>query len=323
MTSPSLVDRLVQRALLLTSQVLGLVIAEGEYLSHSAVHEIRVTIKQLRAAWRLLETTAPESVADARTRLRTLHRLLAEDRKRTARRVTLGELLAKCRSDADRAAVHRMLEGLSDTPGVLLGRSTAERVGIAFRAESRAWRELPLNASDSGLEKALVRSYRRARRVGKRAEGRRSLAVHHRWRQRTKRLLFQMNLLFDTPPAELAPALQAMAKIAENLGTLQDCVDLRAFLHSHLHGKLHSNLHSNVHSKSVADGGIDQSNDSKRLLRLIGRRMRKRRDRAQMLGDLAFAATPAAFGAALMANATVASDDPAPFAPTSLETEFD
>ena len=319
MTSPSLVDRLVQRALLLTSQVLGLVIAEGEYLSHSAVHEIRVTIKQLRAAWRLLETTAPESVADARTRLRTLHRLLAEDRKRTARRVTLCDLLAKCRSDADRTAVHRMLEGLSDTPGVLLGRSTAERVGIAFRAESRAWRELPLNASDLGLEKALVRSYRRARRVGKRAEGRRSLAVHHRWRQRTKRLLFQMNLLFDTPPAELAPALQAMAKIAENLGTLQDCVDLRAFLHSHLHG----NLHSNVHSKSVADGGIDQSNDSKRLLRLIGRRMRKRRDRAQMLGDLAFAVTPAAFGAALMANATVASDDPAPFAPTSLETEFD
>ena len=128
--------------------------------------------------------------------------------------------------------------------------------------------------------------------------------------------------MMDTP-AQLAPALQAMAKIAENLGTLQDCVDLRAFLHSHLHGKLHSNLHSNVHSKSVADGGIDQSNDSKRLLHLIGRRMRKRRDRAQMLGDLAFAVTPAAFGAALMANATVASDDPAPFAPTSLETEFD
>ena len=277
MNAQSLADRLVQRCLQLTSQVLGRVIAEGEYLSHAAVHEIRVTTKQLRAAWRLVEHPVHEPAVTARARLRALHHLLASGRQRDVMRATLTQLLVKCRHKRDRALLQGLLDTLPATPGMLIGRATADNVGLSFRAESRAWRELAVHADEALLTTALVANYRHARRASIRVGQGRSLAAHHRLRQLLKRLLYQIDLVYEQPPAGIVPLLADMTVAAAELGALQDLRDLRDFVEA-----------------SVDDEGV-----RRRATRLLARRLRKRCKRIAAPVAAAFAASPAQFSGAL------------------------
>lgn len=273
MTASALTDRLVQRCLLLTSQVLGRVIAEGEYLSHAAVHEIRVATKQLRAAWRLVDVAAPEAAHDARLRLRALHHLLAFGRERQVMRTTLSELLDKTHAESVRESLQAVLDAFAATPGVQLDRSAAENIGVTFRAESRAWRELALQADDDALTSALGRSYRRAKRAARRAQLRKTVTAQHRLRQRSKRLLYQLALVFDDPPAALVSSVAALDELGDELGGLQDLVDLRGHI-----------------AASVADDAARAQ-----LTRLLDRQLQKRVKSARDIGGLAFSLSSTRF----------------------------
>lgn len=229
-----LYERLVQRALLTTSDVLARVIDEGDALSARGVHSVRVSIKRLRASWRLLAAVQPEAAADAEARLRSLHHALAFDRFRTVRAHTL-ERLAR---DAGSAALDEAIAAFSARQGPLpvpatplseadgtAVRTLNESVGRTFRAESKAWRELPPVADDA-LWEAIRRSYRRVRRA---TDGlhRRRLSRYHRLRLRLKQLLYQLEACgLDVALGE-TPRTQWWW-LADRLGRLQDVDDLRA-----------------------------------------------------------------------------------------------
>ena len=286
---PVLADRLVQRSLLLTSQVLGWVIGEGECLSHGAVHDIRVATKQLRAAWRLLKHAAPVPAAEARTRLRDVHHLLAAGRRQTALRGTLEALLVKARNDGDRAALQELLDALPMASGVQIGLVAAAGIGGCFRAESQAWRQLALGCPDAALCAAVTAGYRRARRSANRARRRASATAHHRLRRRVKGLLYQADLLFDPPLAGASIPLAALARVAAVLGEVQDLSDLQAH--------------------AVATVANDEVR--RRVSRLLQRRIANRIGRADKLSAVAFAMVPARFAGALAVAVPV---DPAPAA---------
>jgi CHAD domain-containing protein len=236
----ALADRLVQRALLLTSQVLGRVIDEGEFLSPAGVHGVRVAIKRLRAGWRLLAPALPLQAAQAETRLQTLHHALAVDRSRFVRLATLQRECA----GSDDPDLRTAFDALSQVPPFagtgegLSTRSLAETVGRTFRAESRAWRELGAAAHTADVRPALRRAYRRLREAAHAAH-RADPEGWHRWRLRLKRVLYQLELVTG-PGDALPPGLHAQWRaLADQLGRLQDLEDLRGVL-----GELRSPTHA-------------------------------------------------------------------------------
>ncbi len=247
---PRLSERLIQRSLLLTSQVLGRMIDEADCLTPAGIHSVRVAIKRLRAGWRLLRSVLPaELTAAAEVRLRALHHALAADRARHVRLATIqrlrsaddnGELQARwlivaAAMQDDAGAVGRLLN--APPPGAPIcatdddqdevaatgTAATAELIGHAFRAESRAWRELNAQAVCADLMPEMRRSYRRARRAAKAVEAR-DTGSYHLWRLRLKRLLHQLELLglAEAVPADVR---SQWVDTAVQLGRLQDLHD--------------------------------------------------------------------------------------------------
>ncbi len=227
----ALSDRLVQRALLLTSQVLGRVIDEGEYLSPAGIHGVRLAIKRLRAGWRLLASALPMQAAQAETRLRALHHELAADRSRFVRLATLQRVCSESADPDLRNALDELL-GVAPFSGGgegVTARGLAESVGRTFRAESRAWRELGTAAHEADLGPALRQAYKRLRRAA--VEARRGDPESwHRWRLRLKRVLHQLELVTGADGGASLALLEQWRALADQLGRLQDLEDLRQAL---------------------------------------------------------------------------------------------
>lgn len=245
--TPLLSERLIQRALLLTSQVLGRMIEEGDGLTPEAIHSVRVAIKRLRAGWRLLRAVLPaELPAAGEARLRELHHALAADRERHVRLATIQRLRSAADSNESQAHWLTVAAAVQDDAGAAAQRmralspaasgdtpnsdddarpargaaATTELIGRTFRAESRAWRELNTQAICADLLPALRKSYRRARRAAKAVEAR-DPGSYHVWRLRLKRLLHQLELL---GVAEAVPSVlrNQWTETAVQLGRLQD-----------------------------------------------------------------------------------------------------
>ena len=285
----ALADRLVQRALLLTSQVLGRVIDEGEFLSPAGVHGVRVAIKRLRAGWRLLEPALPMQAAQAETRLRALHHALAVDRSRFVRLATLQRECAGSDDPDLRAAFDDLSEvaPFAGTGEGLSVRGLAENVGRTFRAESRAWRELGAAAHAADVRPALRQAYRRLRNAA-RAAHRGDPDGWHRWRLRLKRVLYQLELVTG-PGAGLPPGLLAQWRtLADQLGRLQDLEDLRTVL---------GDLRSPAHARAGARVVEHVRNRQRRLFRKVKAARDEAfalrpRDFVRLLGDAAPAVQP-------------------------------
>ena len=245
--TPRLSERLIQRALLLTSQVLGRMIDEADCLTPEGTHSVRVAIKRLRAGWRLLRPVLPAEVpAAAEARVRALHHALAADRARHVRLATIERLrsaadsselqahwltvAAAVQDDAGAAARQRYAppRGPSISPAQSNAdeladsgsATTTELIGRTFRAESRAWRELNAQVVCTDLMPELRKSYRRAKRTAKAIEAR-DPGSYHVWRLRLKRLLHQLELLgiAEAVPAELR---NQWVDTAAQLGRFQD-----------------------------------------------------------------------------------------------------
>ena len=248
--TPKLAERLIQRALLLTSQVLGRMIDEADCLTPEGTHSVRVAIKRLRAGWRLLRPVLPPDVpAAGEARLRALHHALAADRARHVRLATIERLRSAADSIELQAHWLTVAAAVQDDAGAAVrlpnaaqpgasvsttnndddelaaagSATTAELIGRTFRAESRAWRELNAQAVCADLLPELRRSYRRARRAAKAVEAR-DPGAYHIWRLRLKRLLHQLELLgvAEAVPAELR---NQWVETAVQLGRLQDLHD--------------------------------------------------------------------------------------------------
>lgn len=301
MNATSLDDRLVQRALLLTSQVLGRVIDEGEYLSPAGVHSVRVAIKRLRAGWRLLAPSLPLQAAQADTRLRTLHHELAGDRSRFVRLATLERVCAEGDAAGDGADLRAaMLELQASAPFTAGGegissRGFADSVGRTFRAESRAWRELGPAVRDADLLPALRDAYRSMRRAAKRAR-RRDPESLHRWRLRLKRVLHQAELVAAPPLSANDGAedevVAGWRALAEQLGRLQDLEDLRCTI-------VAASPHARIQALVLPRIEAQQ--------RRAFRKVKAARDRVLALRPRAFVARLAATGA--IASASSAAPD--------------
>jgi CHAD domain-containing protein len=221
----SLADRLTREVLLLASGQLEQVTAAPQVaLTPRQVHQCRVAVKRLRAAWALLAPAVPAAAAEAIARLRALNAAAAPARTAAVAVETLDDLLRRARRPRRRDALAALRAALPAPP------PPPERayVGDTWRIEAAAWRALPVQPDDAALRAGVAATCARAARRLHRAQRAGSADAWHRARTQVKRLLSQLELLCPQPAATFGHRPALLRDLADTLGRMQDLADLRA-----------------------------------------------------------------------------------------------
>lgn len=180
------------------------------------VHKIRVTVKKLRAVWRLYR----ESVGDApyrrhNERLRRLSRMFAAHREHDI----LCQLVRKYE--------------VPDKPGELIP-PTRDQLAQAFAVLHFEIAQLrSLSIKRKHIKRGLKRSIKRFRRAQDHCERRKATPEEfHEWRKETKNLMYQYDFAKAAGLKVPAKRMARLSKLAKHLGDAHDLDMLAVFLKS-------------------------------------------------------------------------------------------
>lgn len=223
--STNLADVVVDAALQLNNRALRTLADRHGLLSEKDIHQLRVSVKRLRAMWQLVrKLVTDEQRAAARERLRSVHRLLGPARDVTVITETLERLGTKAGDAAVSAVLSRCVSGLTNDliPAVLA--IPVSRVSESFQDESRVWRELAFgDDSTDALLHGYTRCYRKGRHLARDVIAGASGEVLHELRRWAKFTLHQLDLI----KAGLGDANRArrwyLDRLGDTLGAHNDC----------------------------------------------------------------------------------------------------
>jgi CHAD domain-containing protein len=223
-----LADLVVDAALQLNNRALRILADRHGLLSEKDIHQLRVTVKRLRALWLLVREIVPDAQRDAaRERLRTIHRALGPARDVTVITETLERLGTKA-ADADVSAVFsRCVSGMTYD---LMPTVLAIPIGLlseCYQNESRAWREVVL--PDDSLEAMLdgyTRCYRKGRRLCGEVIGGENGEKLHELRRWAKLTLHQLDLIKNGLGDANRARRWYLDRLGDTLGAHNDCAML-------------------------------------------------------------------------------------------------
>jgi CHAD domain-containing protein len=191
------------------------------------VHDVRISLKRLRALWRMVSAQAPRTVArEEADRLRSLSHTLAHHRDADVLAESARDLRPSAVEDADRAALAWLLGHAQRAAR----KPRAPLLQTVLAALPAAIPRLRGALADRGgwgcVEPGLRETYRAARRLGADCGTRSTDARFHAWRRRCKDLMYQLEVLELAKPAWAAQPRGALARIARWLGDAHNLVTL-------------------------------------------------------------------------------------------------
>jgi CHAD domain-containing protein len=195
------------------------------------IHEIRTTIKRLRALLRLIRPVIdPELFNRENARLRSAAGLLSLARDTAVACETLKTLAVSNRSD--QAAVSSVLSSLQSRRGLPNASDKAmAEVRRCLEQTRRNFHRLKLVGSEREiLESGLGAVYRQGRERMKVAIKRGQDNGFHRWRIRAKNLYYELEFLECVWPKEFRRLLSLLSKLQDQIGVDHDVAVLRSWL---------------------------------------------------------------------------------------------
>ena len=193
-----------------------------------AIHDVRKDLKQLRALLRLVNSAMPKSrYRRTSDTLREAARMLSAARDVHVKLNALAALVQHFHPElaprSFREIKHLLAEDCRQQQAELrkaksLNRSVSllkklSRDPSSFRLKASGWR-----AIGPGLES----TYRKGRRLLRRAERRRTPGCFHEWRKRVKDLFYQIGLLCPLWPEQMTAAESELQQLGECLGDDND-----------------------------------------------------------------------------------------------------
>jgi len=195
------------------------------------IHEVRTTIKRLRALLRLIRPTVdPAFFNRENRRLRTAAGLLSFARDAEVARVTLKGLPVSDQADHD--AVRSVLAGFEDRAEAPtdIGHVVAE-VRRYLEQTRRNLHRLTLHGSEREILKSGLRAvYRQGRRRMRLAIEQGQDHAFHRWRIRAKNLYYELEFLELIWPKRFHRLVSHLVKLQDQIGFDHDAAVLRAWL---------------------------------------------------------------------------------------------
>jgi CHAD domain-containing protein len=195
------------------------------------VHDVRTTIKRLRALLRLIRPAVSQGFFDREnTRLKAAAARLAFARDAEVARETLKSLPISKPSEQE--AVAAALAGFDakvEAPKYL-DQAMAD-VRRDLEQTKRNFHRLRLRGTERDVvEGGLLAVYRQGRkRMGEAVDGRRDNAFH-RWRIRAKNLYYELQFLESVWPKRFCRMVSRLSKLEDKIGLDHDLAILRAWL---------------------------------------------------------------------------------------------
>jgi hypothetical protein len=199
----------------------------------AAVHELRKTVKRMRAALRVARSRIAPPVFERHNGLyRQAAHLLRGAREADVALETLEVVISRFEGDVDgepleRARAHLRDRGLGSLLAIAVPDGPLAQAGALLEQARGHVSELPTcSLGPRDVAEGLAWSFRRGRQHRDDAFRRREPAEFHAWRRRSKDLWHQLQLV----QAAWSPVLRARAsehhRLADQLGLANDAVDL-------------------------------------------------------------------------------------------------
>jgi CHAD domain-containing protein len=195
------------------------------------IHQVRTTIKRLRALLRLIRPAIDPAFFDRENaRLRTAAGLLSFARDTEAARETLKTLPLSDKTDHE--AVRSVLSGFetrAEPPTDF--QETMVEINRRLKQTRLNFHRLKLRGSDREILEAGLRAvYRQGRRRMKAAIGQGQDNAFHRWRIRAKNLYYELEFLESIWPKRLHRIVSRLFDLQDQIGHDHDVAVLRAWL---------------------------------------------------------------------------------------------
>tara|TARA_A100001391_G_scaffold178050_1_gene142328 strand:- start:9353 stop:10237 length:885 start_codon:yes stop_codon:yes gene_type:complete len=199
-------------------------------LDPDRVHDLRVTVKRLRALWRLMATQGHRKIADKRDKaLRDAARQLSSARDRQVMGETLAALRAASRREYEQEAVDEVLRvALPEDPEAVTP-PAPDGLPEVFSEDQAAWDALPVEPGTELIRKGFGRLYADARQRGFQAIADDRAAQWHDFRKSAKAQLYLLDPVADRLE-DSDIAIKDLKKLGRRLGELHDLQVLDDFL---------------------------------------------------------------------------------------------
>ena len=201
-------------------------------LSHckglEAVHDARKDLKQLRALLRLVRSAMPKSrYRRTSEKLQEAARMLSAARDAHVKVSALAALVHRFQPEAARHAFrkikHLLAEDCRRQQAELSKTKTLSRSVNLLKKLSHDPGYFRLKGSGwSAIGPGLKSTYRKGRRLHRRAERRRTAECFHEWRKRVKDLFYQIGLLRPLWLEQMTAAESELKQLGECLGDYHD-----------------------------------------------------------------------------------------------------
>jgi CHAD domain-containing protein len=245
---------------------------EGEY-----IHNVRTTIKRLRALLRLIRPVVGETFFNLENaRLRKAGQRFAVARDVEVARQTLKTLPVS--GEPEKQAVAAALAGLENKtqPGTGLGEALREIREDLEQTKGNLQRLPLVNGEWEVVEPGLEDVYRQSRKRMNRALQDGGDEAFHKWRIRVKNLLYELELLEPVWPKRMDKVTSRLSKLQDKIGRDHDMVVLKALLQK----------------TPERFGGTEAV---ERVIRSLEGKSRKLRHAAEPIGEKIFARKPRRF----------------------------
>ena len=244
------------------------------------LHQVRVTVKRLRALLRLVRpVTANGYFRRENRRLKRIADRLARSRDTTVSRRTLAKLAANLPDQRDQKAFSRVLRRWV-AHGPAPGRFTQEREAAMaeaadeLREADHSFQSILFPAENwEAIEPGLRKTYRWARHQMLQAIRRDTEAAFHEWRKHVKYLYYQLQTVQPVWPGRLGAMGKQLKTLEDNLGKNHDLAVLEKTL---------MELPERYGGRRAV----------KRVVSCLGRQCKKLREQSQALGRKIFAEKP-------------------------------
>lgn len=225
----ALMTRLIEAARAQDETALTL-LKDQTTLDPDRVHDLRVTVKRLRALWRLMATQGHRKTAEKRDKaLRDAARRLSVARDRQVMGETLDALRAGTRRDYEQAAVDAVRRMALPEDQAAVAPAAPEGLETVFSDDRAAWDALTVEEGTELLRKGFGRLYADARQRGFEAIAENRASVWHDFRKSAKAQLYLLDPIADRLN-DSDVAIKDLKKLGRRLGELHDLQVLEEFL---------------------------------------------------------------------------------------------
>ncbi len=245
-------DVVVAHALSENNRCLRIVGAGRDSLSSASIGNLVAATHRLESCWELLRFCVTEPVfQEAMDRLAQANNCLAPAADEVCARHELTRLADRSGKEKSRSAMLHVIDALDESPVAPVG---LERLSVAFEADSRQWRELPLTGFDeNAILDGFERCYESGRDYGARALAGSGEPAFTQWSRWARATFHQLDLMRPALSPDNRARRWCLGRINDGFDKQRGLISVRTRL-----GRLALPIKDRIRIEALIETGLEE-----------------------------------------------------------------